>query len=362
MSAVGALRAAPGSRAGQLLLTVGLIAAVVAPLQLSPFQVFQLTGVIAYAIALIGLNVLTGYSGQISLGHAPFFALGAYTAALLMDDGPTWAYLAALPLGAGLCFVAGYLFGVPALRLKGLYLALVTLGLAIVTPGLIRRFADLTGGSVGLSVPKPDAPAASGLADDQWVYYVALVLLVSSLVFARNLVTGRVGRALIALRDNETSAKVAGVHLAHYKTLAFAYGAAFAGIGGVIYTWTTGYVVGEAFGLQLSINFLAALVVGGLATTWGPLVGAAFIYFVPNYIGRVNDAAPGLVFGVLLIVVVMVAPRGLVGLMTDALKRLASLTSKRGRPTGPTRSGTTAGSPTAGPSASAAPGLPAEHA
>ena len=325
MSAGTALRALSGRRAVQVLLTVGLLVAVLAPMQLPPFQVFQLTGVIAYAIALIGLNVLTGYSGQISLGHAPFFALGAYTAALLMDDGGSWGYLAAVPIGAGLCFVAGYLFGIPALRLRGLYLALVTLGLAIVTPALIRRFASVTGGSVGLSVPKPHAPTTSGLADDQWVYYVSLVLLVGLMVFARNLVTGRVGRALIALRDNETSAKVAGVNLAHYKTLAFAYGAAFAGIGGVIYTWTTGYVVGEAFGLQLSINFLAALVVGGLATTWGPIVGAAFIYFVPNYIGRVNDAAPGLVFGVLLIVVVMVAPRGLVGLLTDGMKRARRL-------------------------------------
>lgn len=299
-----------------LLLVVLAVVLLAAPFQFAPFRVFQFSVLFAYAIALIGLNLLTGYSGQISLGHAAFFAIGAYTTALTTRNiEHDYAYLLALPLAAGICFVAGFLFGVPALRLHGLYLALGTLALSVATPPLLRRFKDVTGGSAGLTVPRPTAPEFTGLAQDQWIYLLSLAVLVAVFVFTRNLLSGRIGRALVAVRDNEVAAQSMGVQLSHAKTSVFAYSSMYAGIGGVLYTWSIGFVAPEAFGLLLSINLLAGLVVGGLATAIGPFLGAAFLYYVPTYAARINDAVPGMVFGALLIAVVLVAPHGLAGVL-----------------------------------------------
>ncbi|MFC6014503.1 branched-chain amino acid ABC transporter permease [Nocardia lasii] len=293
--------------------TVVLVAACLAPFQLVPFHTFQLAMAMIYAVTLLGLNLLVGHTGQISLGHGAFFAVGAYTSAIAISD---WnlPYFATVPLAALVTFALGYALGVPALRLRGLYLALVTLSIAIFLVPVLKRFDGLTGGSMGLTVAKPQPPAWTGLAEDQWLYFLALLTAVLSFALVAGILRSRVGRALHAVRDNETAAEVLGVNLAHYKTLVFAWSALLAGVGGCVYTWVIAYVSPDSFAVTLSITLLAALVVGGLGTAWGPVLGGLFVVFVPSFAQDVNKAAPGVIFGLLIIAVMYLAPKGLAGL------------------------------------------------
>ncbi|TDC02341.1 branched-chain amino acid ABC transporter permease [Nonomuraea longispora] len=296
-------------------------AACYAPFQLVPFHVFQLTMVLVYAVALLGLNLLVGHAGQISLGHGAFFAVGAYTAAILFDR---WAlpYPLTLPVAAGAAFLLGLAFGVPAMRLRGLYLALVTLAIAIFLVPLLKRFEELTGGSMGLTLAKPAPPAWSGLAEDQWLYFLTLVVAVAAFLLCVGLLRSRVGRALHAIRDNEGAAEVMGVRLSVHKTLAFAWSAMFAGTAGCLYTWVIGFVSPDSFTVNLSITLLAGLVVGGLGSLSGPVLGGLFVMFVPGIAQDINDAAPGVIFGLLIIAVMYVAPTGLAGLAGRLLRKI----------------------------------------
>ncbi|MEU2254636.1 branched-chain amino acid ABC transporter permease [Nocardia xishanensis] len=291
-----------------------LLLACLAPFQLVPFRTFQLALAMIYAVALLGLNVLVGHTGQISLGHGAFFAVGAYTSAVLLDhwDIP---YFATLPVAAAVAFALGFALGIPALRLRGLYLALVTLAIAIFLVPLLKRFESLTGGSMGLTLTKPAPPVWTGLAEDQWLYFLALLVTVVSFLLVAGLLRSRVGRALHAIRDNEIAAEVMGVRLAFYKTLAFACGAMLAGVAGCVYTWVIGFVSPDSFAVGLSITLLAGLVVGGLGGQWGPLLGGLFVMYVPSFAQDVNQAAPGVIFGLLIIAVMYLAPNGLAGLI-----------------------------------------------
>jgi branched-chain amino acid transport system permease protein len=305
-------------------LAVLLLLAVVIPFLFGPFRVSQFTLALVYAVAVLGLNLLVGYSGQISLGHGAFFALGAYTCAILLDRTGIH-YLLTIPAAAIVCFAAGLALGLPALRLKGLYLALVTLAIAIATPVLLRRFDGLTGGSQGLAVEQPAAPGWSGLADDQFLYFLALVVALPLFWFAAGLVRRDVGRALIALRDDETAAKTMGVNLATYKTRAFGLSAAFAGVAGALFVFNNGFVAPESFTLVVSFSFLAAVVVGGLATIAGALFGALFIVFVPVWSADVNDALSGVIYGAALIACMYVFRSGIMGLLRGAFARLVEV-------------------------------------
>jgi branched-chain amino acid transport system permease protein len=295
------------------LVCVVALVAVLVPFMFGPYRVGQFTLVLIYAVAALGLNLLVGYNGQISLGHGAFFALGAYTGALLIEKADV-PYLATLPAAGALCFVAGYLFGVPALRLRGLYLALVTLGLAIATPQLIKRFDGLTEGTQGLTVEQPVAPAWTGLADDQFLYLLSLAAAAMMFLAAWNLMRGPIGRSVKAVRDGEIPASTIGVDLAATKTRVFALSAAYAGVAGALYVLALGFVAPEAFTLTLSFAFLAAIVVGGLATISGALLGALFIEFVPVYASDVNDALTGVIYGGVLIAFMWVLPEGAAGL------------------------------------------------
>ena len=297
-----------------------------------PYRVFQFTTVLVYAIAVLGLGLLTGFNGQISLGHGAFYAVGAYTTAILMEAG--MPYLLALPPSALVTYALGFALGVPALRLHGPYLALVTLGVAAVTPPLLKRFSGLTGGAMGLSVETPVAPAWTGLADDQWLYYVVLACALALFALAHNLVRSRAGRALVAIRDNALAARTMGVELARVKTRAFAWSAMYAGVAGGLSTWVIGFLSPDSFTITVSIQFLAALVVGGLATVSGPLFGAAFLVFVPNISQDLNDAAPGIAFGALLILAMYVAPGGIAGLLRAAWRRLVAGPARSPEPAG----------------------------
>jgi branched-chain amino acid transport system permease protein len=289
------------------------VAAVAVPFSFPPFRVSQFTLALVYAVAVLGLNLLVGYSGQISLGHGAFFALGAYSTAYLMARTGL-PDLVGIPLAGALAFAAGLLLGIPALRLRGHYLALVTLGVAVATPQLVKRFDGLTGGTQGLSAGSPAPPAWLGLAQDQYLYMIALVTTALALVMAANLVRGRVGRALVAIRSGEISARAAGVNLTTYKLRTFALSAMLAGIGGALYTYVVGFVAPESFTIAVSFVFLAAIVVGGLGTIAGAVFGALFIQFVPIYTSDINQALAGVLYGGVLILFMYVLPGGVVGL------------------------------------------------
>lgn len=282
------------------------------PLALSNFQLFQFTQVWIYAIALLGLNMLTGYNGQFSLGHGAFYAIGAYVAAIMMNEwgiGYGWT----LPAAAVVCFVAGFLFGLPALRLEGLYLALATFSLALATPQILKYFEHWTGGSMGLVLSKPSAPFDLPLNPDQWLYYVSLATMLLLFWLAQNLLAGRVGRALVSIRDNHMAAQAMGINTALYKSLTFGVSSAYTGIAGALSAIAIAYVSPDSFSLVLSINLLIGLVIGGLASIPGAIYGAFFIQFVPNLAQDISKAAPGAIFGVFLILFTYFMPHGIAG-------------------------------------------------
>jgi branched-chain amino acid transport system permease protein len=310
-----------------ILLLCGVAAvALLVPFLFGPYRVGQFTLVLVYGVAALGLNLLVGYSGQISLGHGAFFALGAYTAALLIEKAAV-PHLLAVPAAGVVCFAAGFLFGVPALRLRGLYLALVTLGLAIAMPQLIKRFDGLTEGTQGMTVEQPAAPGWLPLEDDQFLYLLCLAVAAVMFLIAWNLVRGQLGRAVKAVRDGEIAATTLGVDLAATKTRVFALSAGYAGVGGALYVFALGFVAPEAFTLTISFAFLAAIVVGGLATISGALFGALFIEFVPVYASDVNEALTGVIYGGVLIAFMWLLPEGAAGLP----RRLRRLTARRQR-------------------------------
>jgi branched-chain amino acid transport system permease protein len=301
------------------MLVAALAVAILIPFFFAPFRNNQFSLVLAYSVAVLGLNLLVGYNGQISLGHGFFFALGAYTSALLIAKASV-PYLLTVPAAGAVAFAAGFVFGVPALRLRGLYLALVTLSLAVVAPQLIKRFDGLTEGTSGLSVNQPTSPGF-GLADDQYIYFLTLAIAAVMFLLAWNLVRGQTGRSVMAIRDNEIPAKAMGIDIARVKTQVFAVSAGFAGVAGALYVFTVGFVAPESFTVTLSLGLLAAMVVGGLGSVTGAVFGALFIEFVPTWAGDVNEALTGVIYGGVLIAFMFVLPGGVASLGTR-LKRL----------------------------------------
>jgi branched-chain amino acid transport system permease protein len=291
-----------------------LLAAIAIPFLFGPYRVGQFTLVLAFAVAVLGLNLLVGYGGQISLGHGAFFGLGAFTSAILIEKAG-FPHVATVPAAAAVCFAAGLLLGLPALRIRGLYLALLTLGVAVAFPQLIKRFDSLTEGTQGLNVSRPEAPSWVPLADDQFLYLLTLLLTVPMFVLATNIVRGRMGRALVAMRESELAAKAMGVDLARFKSGAFAISALYAGVGGALYVFSIGFVAPESFTITISFAFLAAIVVGGLATIGGAVFGALFIEFVPVYASDVSEALAGVIYGAVLIAFMYGAREGVMGLL-----------------------------------------------
>ncbi len=300
-----------------------LAIACVLPFVVSNYRTFQLTLVLVYAIALLGLNILTGYNGQISLGHGAFYAIGAYSAAVLMDrlGAPYWA---PLPAAGAVCLVAGFLFGLPALRLEGLYLALATFALGVSMPQLLKyhHLEKWTGGVQGIVIAKPEPPFGLPINPDQWLYLFTLAVAVVMFVLGWNLLRGRVGRALIAIRDQHIAAEAMGINSALYKSLAFGVSAMYTGIAGALGAIAVQYVAPDSFTIFLSLVFLVGIVVGGLASISGALYGALFIQFVPNVADEISKAAPWAIFGLFLIGFVYLMPAGVAGAVRMLLLRL----------------------------------------
>jgi branched-chain amino acid transport system permease protein len=294
---------------------------------LTDFRSFQLTLVLVNAIALLGLNILTGYNGQISLGHGAFYAIGAYTAAILMDrfGVPYWL---TVPAAGAICLAAGFLFGLPALRLEGHYLALATFALGVTMPQLLKNnhVERWTGGVQGITIVKPDPPFGLPLTPDQWLYLFALAITVLLGLAAWNLLRGRMGRALVAIRDQPLAASTVGIDTALCKSLAFGISALYTGVAGALGAITVQYVAPDSFAVGLSIGLLVGIVVGGLASIPGAFYGALFIQFVPNLAGDLSKAAPWAIYGVILITFMFLMPAGING----AIQRCWAWMRRRG--------------------------------
>jgi branched-chain amino acid transport system permease protein len=323
-----------------------VVVVAVLPSFVSSFRAQQLAYVAIYLVALIGLNILTGYTGQISLGHGAFMAVGGYTTAILAAKAG-FPYWTTIPLAGLIAGAAGVLLAIPALRLSGLYLALATFGLALAAPALIKKYPDLTGGSTGLSFDLVSAPSWLGLSTNDWYYYLCWSIALVLLGVAWLLLRGRTGRSFRAVRDSEVAAVSFGIHLPTYKTLAFSVSAFYAGVAGALFAVVNlSYVSPETFGLRLSIYLVVGTVAAGLGTLWGIVFGALLIEWliVPTFeVGTVSrtdivtwadkilpvtldPSAIGIadfVFGAVLVGVMILLPKGAGGLLRRGVTGLA---------------------------------------
>src|SRR5262245_52459301 len=257
--------------------------------RLRDFQFLQLSLMIVYAIAVLGLILLTGFNGQISLGHGAFFAVGAYTAAILIDQAG-WPFWATLPAAALACFVAGYLFGLPALRLEGHYLALATFALAVAVPQILkyRHIESVTKGVMGINIFKSDPPFGLPLSTDQWMFLVVLAIAALMFWIAGNLLDSRTGRALVAIRDQPMAASTMGINIAHYKAMVFGISALYTGIAGALHGIIFEFVSPDSFRFELSIAILVGAVVGGIASLPGAAIGGVFVQVIEKYADAVT--------------------------------------------------------------------------
>lgn len=317
------------SRAPRIALAAACaVVAVGLPFLASGFQTLELSYALIFAIAILGLSVLTGYSGQISLGHAAFLAVGAYITAIAKQRYGV-DYLVTIPIAGIVCGFLGFLIGVPALRLGGVYLALATFALGVATPTVLKKPEAITGGVKGIVLPPVTSPTGV-LTDDQFFYGLCLGIAAVLFLMAWNLLRGRTGRALRALRDGELAASSFGVNLAAYKTLAFAMSAFYAGVAGALYAMATGFVSADAYPFQLSIALLVGAYVGGLGRLEGAVLGGLFTQFLPIYAQQLlmpiskslANAAPSVTQGVLLLAVVFVARDGVAGLLHKGYRLL----------------------------------------
>src|SRR5215470_5745528 len=304
---------------------------------ISDYRLFLVSTMMIAAIAVLGLNLLTGFNGQFSLGHGAFYAVGAYTAAILMDqaDFPYWA---TLPAAAIVCFIVGYLFGLPALRLEGHFLALATFALALAVPQILKYkwLEGLTGGVQGIVLSKPEVPFGLPLTEDQWLYYYILIVMVALYWAAANILNSRSGRAMMAIRDQNLAAGTMGIDLALYKTVTFGISAAYTGVAGALSASAIAFVAPDSFNFFLSIKFLIGLVVGGVGSLAGSIVGGIFYVlvdnsaqaltiFIKNDLGLQFDLSAYTVFGILLIILMYLMPMGIVGGVYYLIRSLRNL-------------------------------------
>jgi branched-chain amino acid transport system permease protein len=303
-----------------------LVIALAIPFVASSYRLLQFTMVVIYSIALLGLNILTGFNGQISLGHGAFYAIGAYITAILLERTgiPYWG---AIPISGAVCLLAGFLFGLPALRLEGHYLALSTFALAVATPQLLkfRALEAWTGGVQGTYVSPFSAPFGLPLAWDQWLYLVALMFAIALFVLARNLLRGNTGTAIIAIRDHPVAAASMGINISRYKSLTFGVSAMYTGIAGALGALVAQFVSPDSFSIFLSLGFLVGSVIGGVASISGAVFGAIFIQFVPNFADQISKAATWAVYGAFLIGFMYLMPTGVAGALTRLLRRMRLL-------------------------------------
>ncbi|HEV2100480.1 MAG TPA: branched-chain amino acid ABC transporter permease [Stellaceae bacterium] len=309
----GAQRAALFDARRWVLTGVVAIAAVV-PFVFQGFVIFQLTEVMIYGLAILGLNLMTGFNGQFSVGHGAFYGLGAYVTAILMSRYGV-PYYWTLPAAGGVCFAVGVLVGLPALRLQGLYLALVTFAAAVALPQLLKfhGLEDWTGGVQGIVVDQPDVPGFLPISADRWLYYFTLAVVLLMFAGASSLVKSRTGRAIMAIRDHEIAAAAMGINAPLYKTLTFGVSALYTGVAGALSALAVQFVAPDSFTLFLSIYFLVGLILGGMGSLPGCLFGGLFVLYVPNIAESVSRGLAGAIYGIIMLLVIFVMPSGAAG-------------------------------------------------
>ena len=321
------------------------------------YQLLNFSKVVCYAVAILGINLVTGFSGQISLGHSAFFGIGAYTTAFLVADHG-WPFFATLPAAAALGLAIGFAVGLPALRIQGLYLALVTLAIAAVFPVIVKLdvLNSITGGSNGKNVAIDwHKPGWFGLdvTNAAWKFLVLAALGGVLFLAASNLIRSRVGRAIVALRDNPIGAVTSGVNLASWKTGAFAVSAAFGAVAGSMFVMAIGIVSPDAVGITLAFAMISGVVLGGLATISGSLIGGLTMVFLPYYSAEWTSDKSFLFFdpvdsgllsnvfyGSLLIAVMFVMPGGITSFIRILRGRLVRFVPQPPTPTNPETKGT----------------------
>ena len=297
-----------------------LVLLVVAPWLFAEYWLAQLTFVLIYAIAGLGLMLLAGFTGLFSLGHAAFLGVGAYAHTVLTNAGLPFPL--ALACAAGLSAAVGLVVGLPALRVKGIYLGMATLSFGFIVEEILARWESVTGGNAGIHIKKPDMFGWVLETGDQF-YWLCLVITVAATLGILNLLRSPTGRAFVAIRDSEISAQSMGIHLAYYKTLSFALSAALAGIAGALYAHKLQFISPDQFSLLQSVDLLLMIVIGGVGSVHGAFLGAIFLISMPQAISMVKDylpdsvgQAPGLqsvVYGVVVIAFVLFEPMGLYG-------------------------------------------------
>jgi branched-chain amino acid transport system permease protein len=300
---------------------LALVAALlILPSFLDDYLVSQLTFIAMYGVAAVGLMLLTGYTGQVSMGHAAFFAIGSYTSAILTAHGVP--FLAALPVAGIVAGIVGVLIGRPILHLTGLYLAIATMGFAFIIDEILVRWESLTKGNMGYYL-KPPAIGPLIFDSEKRFYYLALVVLILTLLAARNILRAPMGRAMIAIRDSEIASEAIGINPAKFKTMAFAISAFFTGIAGCLYAHKVLFINPESYTIVLSVELLAMVIIGGLGSLHGAVFGAAFFIFLPQLIVMTKDYMPAYLqkqtgmeaalFGLLIVLVMLFEPMGIYG-------------------------------------------------
>lgn len=297
-----------------------LLALAALPWFFTEFWLAQTTFVLIYSIIGLGLMLLCGFTGLFSIGHAAFVGVGAYAQAVLTNHG--FPFPLALALAGTVSAVVGMLVGMPALRVKGIYLAIATLSFGFIVEEILVRWESVTGGNAGMRVPQP-VLFGFKLQSDASFYYLCLAICIAATLAVLNLLRSPTGRAFVAIRDSEISAQSMGIHLARYKTLSFALSAALAGLGGALYAHKLRFISPEQFGIAQSIDLLLMVVIGGLGSVHGAFLGAIFLISLPQLIALAKDhlpavvgQAPGLqavVYGAVLVSFVLFEPLGLYG-------------------------------------------------
>ncbi|SEG93512.1 branched-chain amino acid transport system permease protein [Thermomonospora echinospora] len=304
-----------------LLCLLALAPFVVGTVEISAFQ-----KVVYLSVAVMSLNVLTGFNGQASIGHSAFMGIAAYFTALAVQSHG-WSYWAALPASILVAALVGALAGVPALRIRGMNLALVTLGLGMVFPQLPIRFTEETGGTQGMPVDEPlAAPAFLNVSDVAWRYWVLLALAALVFWLVRNFRASRVGRAVIAIRDQPIAAHTAGVNVAATKIAVFAVSAGMAGLAGWMFTVANQFVSPSDFTVLVSINLLLGMAIGGSGTLAGPVIGAVFLHYIPEAVNGtgIDPVLTPALYGLILILVVYFLPGGAAGGLAQLSARFAA--------------------------------------
>jgi branched-chain amino acid transport system permease protein len=300
-----------------LALVVGCL---LVPGVLDDYVLSQLTFICMYSVATVGLMLLTGYTGQISMGHAAFFAIGAYTSAILTGHGIP--FLLALPAAGIPAAIVGIVIGLPALRLSGLYLAIATMAFSFIVEEVLARWEGLTHGNMGMIV-EPASIGPLTFSTETRYYYLTLVVLILTIFAAKNLLRSPAGRAMIAIRDSEVASQAMGISLARFKTMAFAISAFFTGIAGALYAHKISFINPESFTILLSIELLAMIIIGGLGSIHGAVYGAAFVIFLPQLILVAKDYMPtylaeqtgleSFLYGIMIMLFILFEPLGIYG-------------------------------------------------